>query len=205
MDPKHWYYVSGTPAACVNIALHHLHTKVPFDAVISGPNVGMNSGTTYSLSSGTIGAALEASLNGLPAIAISYGYTNSSDVRAENLVTLAHIKAMRVIDHLLHGEVWSEGTLYNVNIPLVETTELCMHQTTFHPSSSARLYAHQGQGKFHWQADWEALMHRQDVKETTDVAVTKRGDVSITVLRPSYEVARDVTLNLPSTENLMKE
>ncbi|RKP15153.1 survival protein sure-like phosphatase/nucleotidase, partial [Piptocephalis cylindrospora] len=118
MDPAHWVFVSGTPAACVNIALHHLHTKAPFDAVISGPNVGMNSGTTYSLSSGTIGAALEASLNGLPAIAVSYGYTSPKDIRSEDRVTLAHAKAMKVIDHLLQGEVWPEGALYNVNIPL---------------------------------------------------------------------------------------
>ena len=46
----------------------------PFDLVISGPNYGRNTGTAFALGSGTIGAALAASLSGTKAISLSYGH-----------------------------------------------------------------------------------------------------------------------------------
>ena len=46
----------------------------PFDLVISGPNYGRNTGTAFALGSGTIGAAIAASLSGTKAISLSYGH-----------------------------------------------------------------------------------------------------------------------------------
>jgi tubulin--tyrosine ligase len=46
----------------------------PFDLVISGPNYGRNTGTAFALGSGTVGAALAASLSGTKAISLSYGH-----------------------------------------------------------------------------------------------------------------------------------
>ena len=45
----------------------------PFDLVISGPNYGRNTGNSFALGSGTVGAALAASLTGVRAISVSYG------------------------------------------------------------------------------------------------------------------------------------
>ncbi|KDN52269.1 sure-like protein [Tilletiaria anomala UBC 951] len=46
----------------------------PFDLVISGPNYGRNTGTSFALASGTVGAALAASLAKIKAISLSYGH-----------------------------------------------------------------------------------------------------------------------------------
>ena len=54
--------IVGTPSTCTNIGLHHDSGEADFDLVISGPNFGRNSSTAFTLSSGTIGAAMEAAL-----------------------------------------------------------------------------------------------------------------------------------------------
>lgn len=66
------YAVAGTPSDCVLIGIFHIlgKDKKP-DLIISGINVGANAGNAFILSSGTVGAAIEAALLGIPAIAIS--------------------------------------------------------------------------------------------------------------------------------------
>jgi len=68
--PCEAYWVDGTPADCVKFALRHIYKDVKFDLVISGVNNGDNAGVA-SFYSGTVGAAREAALWGLPAIAVS--------------------------------------------------------------------------------------------------------------------------------------
>src|SRR5690606_19674244 len=60
------YSVSGTPADCVRIALDQL-IKEPVDLVISGINKGLNVGMDV-LYSGTVSAAIEANLYGIPSM-----------------------------------------------------------------------------------------------------------------------------------------
>ena len=64
------FTLDGRPADCVNWGIHHGPTGRP-DLVISGINIGHNCGLGFLLSSGTIGAALEANIQGLPALALS--------------------------------------------------------------------------------------------------------------------------------------
>ena len=61
--------VDGTPADCVKVALRALLPFTP-DVVLSGINDGMNAGLDVAYS-GTVGAATEAALHGIPAIAVS--------------------------------------------------------------------------------------------------------------------------------------
>ncbi len=69
---KMGYAVAGTPADCVLIGIFHILNKDKRpNLVISGINVGANAGDSFILSSGTVGAAIEAALLGIPAIAIS--------------------------------------------------------------------------------------------------------------------------------------
>ncbi len=62
--------VDGTPTDCINIALDHLLERRP-DIVISGMNIGYNAGVPFILCSGTLGAAIEGAMWGLPALAVS--------------------------------------------------------------------------------------------------------------------------------------
>ncbi|MEY2879232.1 MAG: hypothetical protein RLZZ15_1612 [Verrucomicrobiota bacterium] len=65
--------VDGTPCDCVNIALDHLLPPAGFapDAVLSGINIGLNVSLGFIIASGTLGAAWEGALHGLPAVAFS--------------------------------------------------------------------------------------------------------------------------------------
>ena len=65
--------VSGRPADCVNLGVHHLLGQKP-DLVVSGINAGFNIGLGFVLSSGTVGACLEANLADIPAIALSQAF-----------------------------------------------------------------------------------------------------------------------------------
>ena len=71
------YSLNGTPADCVNFAIGNLLPKEP-DLVISGINLGYNVTLPMILSSGTVGAALEGSLLGIPAFAVSMALPEES-------------------------------------------------------------------------------------------------------------------------------
>ena len=65
-----WHYVDATPASCVKFGLNTLFLDNFPDVVVSGINHGSNAATA-SCYSGTLGAAAEAALNGIPAIGVS--------------------------------------------------------------------------------------------------------------------------------------
>src|SRR5688572_29447476 len=72
--------VEGTPADCVKLALHSLLPEKP-DLVVSGINAGLNTGI-HVLYSGTVAAAIEASIHGCPAIAVSFELYRDMDFSA---------------------------------------------------------------------------------------------------------------------------
>lgn len=100
------YSVSGTPADCVKIALLHIMPQKP-DIVFSGINFGYNAGQDI-LYSGTVGAAVEALSNGIPAIAFSSEANSIYDVVEEYLLPIAKD---------LIGRSLPLDTLWNVNFP----------------------------------------------------------------------------------------
>lgn len=65
-----WHYVDATPASCVKFGLNTMFLENFPDVVVSGINHGSNAATA-SCYSGTLGAAEEAALNGIPAIGVS--------------------------------------------------------------------------------------------------------------------------------------
>ncbi|MEM0320657.1 MAG: 5'/3'-nucleotidase SurE, partial [Candidatus Nezhaarchaeales archaeon] len=65
------YSVDGTPADAILIAINKILKRKP-DVVIAGINLGPNLGIDDILNSGTVGAAMEAAIHGIPSIAVSY-------------------------------------------------------------------------------------------------------------------------------------
>lgn len=103
-------YVTGTPADCVHIALKGLLDYRP-DLVVSGINNGANMGddTIYS---GTVGAAMEAYLFGIPAIAFSQTEKGWAHVDA------AAQAARRLVERIQRERMHEQPAwLLNVNIP----------------------------------------------------------------------------------------
>lgn len=115
---EEWVLIDGTPASCVQIGLWHLYrNRGPVDLVVSGPNFGRNSTALYSLSSGTIGGALEAAVCGKRAIALSYAF--DSGEHDPELIAATSRVSQKLIEKLSHD--WAEAVdLYNVNVPLRE-------------------------------------------------------------------------------------
>jgi 5'-nucleotidase len=62
--------VTGTPADCVNLAIHNLLEHRP-DVVVSGTNIGKNVGVGFIFASGTVGACFEGNIAGIPGLALS--------------------------------------------------------------------------------------------------------------------------------------
>ncbi len=118
-DPRR-FALEGSPADCVLAGLHDI-LPAPPDLVLSGINRGNNAGEN-TLYSGTIGAALEAALQGIPAIALSQ-YLGPENRAADDLFAAARAHGARVIRHLLDHAAWDHGAdyrlFYNVNFPPV--------------------------------------------------------------------------------------
>jgi len=87
------------------------------DLVVSGPNYGRNSTAVFSLSSGTIGGAMEAAICGTKAIALSYAFFDRN--HDADIISGASALSVRLIEHLYKN--WDDRVhLYSVNVPLVE-------------------------------------------------------------------------------------
>jgi tubulin--tyrosine ligase len=110
--------VDSTPASCVQIGLfHYFEKRGPIDLVISGPNYGRNTTAVFSLSSGTIGGAMEAAVCGKRSIALSYAFFDRN--HDPDIIAGASNLSAKLIQHLYDN--WDPNThLYSVNVPLVE-------------------------------------------------------------------------------------
>lgn len=90
--------------------------------MISGPNYGRNSTALFSLSSGTVGGAMEAALFRKKAIALSFAF----DSRDHNPILIAGgcRQALKIIEHL-HQNWAPDVDVYNINVPIVDGVEDC--------------------------------------------------------------------------------
>ncbi|MDR1853745.1 MAG: 5'/3'-nucleotidase SurE [Azoarcus sp.] len=116
-----FYFVNGTPSDCVHLAVTGLFETLP-DMVISGINLGANMGddTIYS---GTVAAATEGYLLGIPSMAVSLVSHDASDFSAAARVALA------MVDRFVR-QPFREPVLLNVNVPDVPFEALGPAQVT---------------------------------------------------------------------------
>ncbi|AQS50673.1 MAG TPA: 5'/3'-nucleotidase SurE [Paenalcaligenes hominis] len=110
-----FYYVNGTPSDCIHIALTGLLDFRP-DLIVSGINNGANMGDD-TLYSGTVAAAMEGHLFGIPALAFSL-----IEKGWAHLDTAAHVARELVLK--TRTQPLEPGTLLNVNIPSVPLNAL---------------------------------------------------------------------------------
>lgn len=110
-----FYYVSGTPTDCIHLGLHSLPDFKP-DLVLSGINNGANMGDD-TLYSGTVAAATEAYLLGIPAVAFSL-----NDFSGRYWAT-AEKAAWMMLEYLLKNPP-KQAVLWNINIPAVAPDDI---------------------------------------------------------------------------------
>ncbi|HCU84708.1 MULTISPECIES: 5'/3'-nucleotidase SurE [unclassified Methylophilus] len=116
-----FYYVNGTPTDCVHIALTGLMQEMP-DMVISGINDGANMGddTIYS---GTVAAATEGYLLGIPSFAVSMAQHQPAHFETAAKIVVELVKQYN------HSE-FTEPTLLNINVPDVPLQDIKGRQIT---------------------------------------------------------------------------
>ncbi|MCI5095729.1 MAG: 5'/3'-nucleotidase SurE [Rhodobacteraceae bacterium] len=114
------FAAEGSPADCVLVGLHEVLKDTPPDLVLSGVNKGNNSAEN-ALYSGTLGGAMEAALQGLPAIALSQ-YFGPANYKADRPFDTAIRHAPDLIRKIIAATPQDDADyrlFYNVNFPPV--------------------------------------------------------------------------------------
>ncbi len=112
-----WYAVDGTPTDCVNLALNGLFKDRRPEIMFAGINQGGNLGDDITYS-GTVAAAMEATLLGVPAVAVSLVCESGEPLRFELAARFAHRLAGEILRRGL-----KPGVLLNVNAPNIPEGE----------------------------------------------------------------------------------
>lgn len=120
------YAVRGTPVDTVKLSMSEILPRTP-DLIISGINQGENSGVSI-LYSGTVGAAMEGAILGIPSIAVSLASHSSNDFAYAAKFTT------RVIEQALNSKL-PKGTMLNVNVPALKEELIKGVKITFQAGS----------------------------------------------------------------------
>lgn len=165
--------VDGTPTDCVNLGIHGLLREKP-DLVVSGINQGANLGDDLTYS-GTVAAAMEATLMGVPAMAVSLAADRFS---GEDFLWggrwAARLAAM-VGKHGLPAD-----TFLNVNVPAGQPLGMKLTRQGKRRYADAVVRNTDPRGRtYYWIGAGQLLFH--DL-EGTDVHAVDRGWVSVTPL-----------------------
>ncbi len=179
---------SGTPADCTNLGIHRVFEHKP-SMVVSGINVGLNHGLAFLLSSGTVGAAAEGVVAGLPAIAFSVGVQGGhgsftdyawSEAAAELWDRSAEVAADIVASVLAHG-LPADVDLLNVNFPPEVSLDTPRVVTEVARVGYDALFAAREESLYAY--DYRGLKERRPSESPTDTSALLEGMVSITPLR----------------------
>lgn len=107
------FAISGTPSDIIHIATNVIVGDV--DLVVSGVNIGDNTSIQVILSSGTIGAAAQAALLGIPAVAFSMAINDGEEIEEKKTEIIPIIRA--VVDFVLTNGMPPGVDIISVNFP----------------------------------------------------------------------------------------
>jgi 5'-nucleotidase len=169
------HHVDGTPTDCVALAVGALLGRRP-DLVLSGVNHGPNMGEDV-LYSGTVAGAMEATILGIPAVAVSYAGRDPEQLEGYGPLL------QRLLPQLARRDAWPAETLLNVNLPPIDPAEVkgvrvtrlarrvYVDSLTRARDPNGREYFWIGGGEVEWSAP-----------EGTDFHAINNGFVSVTPL-----------------------
>jgi len=167
------YAVEGTPADCVIMGLSLL-AKDKIDLVVSGVNRGLNLGDDVIIS-GTVGAALQGYVHGLPSIAVSSPLGDNPDFDSA-----ARFAAL-VVKKFESGEIATNACL-NINLPKLPPEKIRGVKLTYpanrnHTDTVEERY--EGSHRYYWFIrQWV----NKPTDEKTDTWAIEKGNISISPL-----------------------
>jgi 5'-nucleotidase len=182
IDERHWA-IDGTPTDCVTLALNKILTEVRPDICVSGINHGGNLGddATYS---GTVAGALEATILGVPGVALSLVARENFDfTESARFAVTAVRKVLK--------EGLPDGTLLNINLPPGEIKGVKVTRQGLknarpviseHIDPRGKPYYWIGEEHFGW-----------NTADGTDYQAIEQGFVSVTPLRSDMTDHRALT------------
>lgn len=171
------FAIAGTPTDSVLLAVNHILRDRKPDLVLSGVNRGANLGEDVHYS-GTVAAAMEGTLLGIPSIALSQVFTSPNPVKWDT----AERYAADIIGRLT-GQGWPRDVLMNVNFPDVEPEAVKGIEMTRQGKrkiGDGLVERHDPRGRPYI---WIGPQHRGGPPSSgTDIDAIRRGAVSITPL-----------------------
>lgn len=194
---------TGTPADGVQLGVHALHDTPP-RLVVSGINLGFNHGAGYLWSSGTVGAAVEGWVSGIPAVALSTGTMADweawrSEARSPGAGAtwerLSEVATALVAD-LVDGPLGELADVVSVNIPWDADDRTPRRVTRVARTGYDRLFGAVGDGVY--VHDFGGGITDRGVVPGNDVDAAHDGVVSITPLRmpAAAELPADVVAGI---------
>ena len=187
IDGMEVYAVNGTPSDIIYLALHVIARKI--DLVVSGVNIGDNTSIQVILSSGTVGAAAQASLEGIPAIAFSVAVSSAEELEENIKLQKLIVKVSReIIRYVLENGLPKGVDVLNVNFPGKPRENIT---AKFVPAAKMRFTEYvekrvDPRGKEYF---W-LYGHPKEPEPNTDVYVVfKEGNIAITPLKLDLNIA----------------
>ncbi len=179
---SHFYGVSGSPADCVYLGIREVMGEMP-DFVVSGINRGANLGQDVYYS-GTVSAAREACILGIPSMAVSLAVDfKKSQLEKDLHYASAASMAVKVI-RSMKGTSLPKHTLLNLNVPdrplkQIKGLRLARQGFRFYSGSILRRKDHRGKDYFWVGGQYQGFQN----DEGTDCAVVESGYASLTPLK----------------------
>jgi 5'-nucleotidase len=163
----------GSPADCANYGIYHLFDGKP-DLVVSGINMGENQGLGMVLSSGTVGASVEANIAGVPGVSLSQqwreGWDASHEARLEKLVAEAF--------DFLEGQsdFPREPVTWNVNFPFEPAADCEVKRAIIGRTTYASFFEEKGGiFSFNSKLQWPAVEQR----DCADGKLLNQGHITV--------------------------
>jgi len=182
------FLLDGTPADCVQIGLYDVAETRP-KMVISGINIGLNIGRARTLSSGTIGAAVEGSIDGVRALASSLSIPMK--IR-DNKFDFYHPKNYRLFENaaqittkitsIIINKTFDGVDLFSLNIPFDATIDTPLAITTLFKTRYGRLFYKKGKTFIHQTPPVEF----KNMEEHSDLKALHDNKISLTPMNISF-------------------
>lgn len=197
------FLLDGTPADCVQIGLYDVVETRP-KIVLSGVNIGLNIGRARTLSSGTIGAAIEGSIDGVRSIASSLSipirmrddktdfYQPESYHYFENAAKITTKVTSIIMDKVFQGV-----DLFSLNIPFEATVNTPIQITTLFKTRYGRLFHKNGNSFIHQTPPIEF----KNIEDHSDLRAIHDNTISLTPMSISFAANN----SFERVEHILKE
>jgi 5'-nucleotidase len=190
------YAVSGSPGDCVMIGVNKVLPRRP-DLVVSGINIGDNNTFQDILASGTVAAALESAITGIPALAFSMEVSGESMFALEydqpDFTNAAEI-AGEIVGDVLENGMPEGAEILNVNFPssVEPSTPIMLTQVGRRKYTDKVIVRKDPRGRAYYWLFGERLSHFPANTDADAVVVKRRVSISPMVLNMSGPISTDL-------------